>query len=320
MNATVTITPVEGTTDLFHPYPNQVDPQPTYLELNLETGELRCDYVGEVDGGVRPLAVFHGRALRWDIPPLTAAAANRLMRQVREMAQRILDEAQIRYDGNNHIGVLTNDAGAAVQEISRMTTGELWASADMVTEWAPADWFTDGDNDAVGMTGLTADTTDAELAAMVEKIRQEAEGVSDYGAVVQPGMADYLRELREELRAEVRNELAETARVLREAAPRRDELIQRVRGFGDSHRAIADRADLSDVGVKKILDKATRARAVEELNSYTGDNIWEDVIYRIPGYNSEATSRIDPSFSSDRFVAAGVTFVRREGEWVFVCN
>ena len=49
---------------------------------------------------------------------------------------------------------------------------------------------------------------------------------------------------------------------------------------------------------------------VDMLNSYSGsgDNIWQDVILDLPGYDEAATEAIDPSGASDRFVADGVIY------------
>jgi hypothetical protein len=61
-------------------------------------------------------------------------------------------------------------------------------------------------------------------------------------------------------------------------------------------------------------------RNLDALNSYVGDNLWEDVLLRdIPGYDEAATERLDPGGArSDVFVADGLTYRydRRRAEWI----
>jgi len=44
------------------------------------------------------------------------------------------------------------------------------------------------------------------------------------------------------------------------------------------------------------------------LNNYRGDDVWQDVILDLPGYDADATEAIDPYADSDRFVADGVVY------------
>lgn len=55
------------------------------------------------------------------------------------------------------------------------------------------------------------------------------------------------------------------------------------------------------------MNTATQ-QVLARLNSYAGDNIWEDVILRIDGYDEAATAELDPHSYSDRFVAGGVEY------------
>lgn len=48
---------------------------------------------------------------------------------------------------------------------------------------------------------------------------------------------------------------------------------------------------------------------VESLNDYDGDNIWEDIIYGVEGYDAEATAKLDPRHRSD-VIAIGNVVVR----------
>ena len=40
-------------------------------------------------------------------------------------------------------------------------------------------------------------------------------------------------------------------------------------------------------------------RSAHALNAYTGDNIWDDVILRLDGYDHDATEEADPDYGSD---------------------
>jgi len=50
------------------------------------------------------------------------------------------------------------------------------------------------------------------------------------------------------------------------------------------------------------------AAILAQLNDYTAENIWEDVIYTVTGFNADETDRIDRG-RSDRFIADGVEYV-----------
>lgn len=57
---------------------------------------------------------------------------------------------------------------------------------------------------------------------------------------------------------------------------------------------------------------------IDQLNTYAGDDIWQDVIYGIDGFDMEATTEADPSDRSDVIVLTDGTrieFDQRTGEW-----
>lgn len=61
----------------------------------------------------------------------------------------------------------------------------------------------------------------------------------------------------------------------------------------------------------------TAAEIVDLLNGYEGDNVWEDVVKRMPEYDADATAELDPSFASDRIALQGGAVLRhtREDGW-----
>lgn len=60
------------------------------------------------------------------------------------------------------------------------------------------------------------------------------------------------------------------------------------------------------------------AAVVAALNAYVGDNVWEDVIYSLDGYDGAKTEAADPYGRSDVVVLTDGTVIRyvaQAGEW-----
>ncbi len=51
-----------------------------------------------------------------------------------------------------------------------------------------------------------------------------------------------------------------------------------------------------------------------QLNDYDGPNIWEDVIYHLPGFDGAATDAVNRG-DSDDFVAGGVHYWHDGQQW-----
>jgi len=246
---TVQIRRITDETELFCWYDGQSEPQPAYLNLDLEDGELFCDYNGNIGSGVSA-AEYHGRIRTIRIPTLTGEAANTLMDEVAPIAQRVLNGASIEWDGNNHVGVLTDDAQAAWDELTS-AVAEHTSGADTVDGLDAADWYS-GEDPAEEL-GLTADTTDEELAA-IEKTAEADIKAHALGTVVVQGLDRYLAGLRDDKRNAAREELEEAAEQFAAARETRDRLIRQIAAWGvDSDRAIAGLADLSHTAVQKIV-------------------------------------------------------------------
>ena len=60
------------------------------------------------------------------------------------------------------------------------------------------------------------------------------------------------------------------------------------------------------------MTETIAAAAAALLNQYDGDNVWQDVIYDLHGYDAEMTERIDPGMQSDRVAFEDGTVVRFE--------
>ena len=99
-------------------YPQQCQPQPAYITLDLETGECTADYSAEIGG--TSSRQWHGIELTFKIDPMahkdTIAEA---IEDNAELFQRILDGATVEWDGNNYRGVLNKDADSAYESFGR---------------------------------------------------------------------------------------------------------------------------------------------------------------------------------------------------------
>ncbi len=84
-------------------------------------------------------------------------------------------------------------------------------------------------------------------------------------------------------------------------------IAQIARATGSQPHEIAALLDLGPVGHDTSLDDAQVAIVVAAtLNAYAGDddrdNIWQDVIYRLPGFDQRATEQADPDFRGETVI------------------
>lgn len=203
--STLHITPLTDEDELFCQYPGR-GTQPCVLTIDLDTGDLSARYDPELSDGARPESVFNGRTLWVSIPCLTGTAANAFLEEVAApLAQQILDGAEIEWNGSNHVGVLDADARAAYEVLVDRCDPQngSWDAVDTVSAWDAVDWFADeGAEQAGARLGITADTTDEEIAALAKAEAEDALTCSSSaGRVHLTGAEDYLRQLRDEMAA-----------------------------------------------------------------------------------------------------------------------
>jgi hypothetical protein len=247
---------------LYCQYKGQIGAQGTFLFLDLEDGQFTADYEAEI-GGAWPANVYHGRAIRFPFPIVpTAAAANDILNEAAPIAQRILDGAEIEWDGNNMVGRLNEDADQAAEELNALAEG--W-EGPTVEVYDAGDWFSEGDKPAV-----TASTTEDELNAIAEEVRTESQSMvsSEGNCMVIEGLDEWLHTYREEQRQELREELSEVVERLENDTERRNALIVQLASWKDSSRSIAEYAGISHTGVQKIVDKAQAAARNSNLSAY----------------------------------------------------
>ncbi|MEU0940233.1 hypothetical protein [Embleya sp. NPDC005971] len=188
---TVTIVELDDPTGLCRHLLDEIRQQPVYVALDLHSGRLTADYDAAVDGA-RPPVVAEGFERRYTIPVLTADAVNALMAEIASPTARILADWEQRWDGNNLVAVLGDDARAAEEEIKTLVDGE-WAPNQKVAVW-DVDAATNGDE--IEEYGITATTTDARLDEIEEQIRVSMATTGEGDVVA------YLRRLRDDLKAE----------------------------------------------------------------------------------------------------------------------
>ncbi len=179
---------------LYAHFQGQTDQQDAFIALDIRDGRMWADYNHEIGNAV-PMSVHHELVLRWYMPPFLAATANRIMDTIAKDAQRVLDGASAEWDGSNTVGRYTDDARDAIEDIGIEVN--TWAddSADDICWSAGPDWY----HDDLRST-LTADTTDAEIAAWMDDDNTPLDyptAVIDRDAII-----EYARQLRDELRAE----------------------------------------------------------------------------------------------------------------------
>ncbi len=249
----VTISTIVDPDALYHCHDGRFTPQQAHLALDLRDGELTADYNPE--SGAVPESVFQQTVIWVGIPTLTATAANQLMEDVRPLAQRILDGSEVVWDGNNHVGQLNDDARDALDDLVEQCADDNFDLTVQVVGYDADDWYSSDDRDAeIKRLGITADTTDAEIAALAKTETEAAPTMtSNYGYLVLTGAEQWMLGVRDALREAVREEMDELAHQIAELAERRDQLIRRVRGFGDSYRGIGDRIWLSHSQVRRIV-------------------------------------------------------------------
>lgn len=233
---------------LYRLYDGQENPQPCRIVLDLDYGEVWAEFNDHTDNFL-PLAMITGVWRSYDIPVLTARAANELMRTLEPLFARVLAGSEVDFVDGDRVGELNGDARTAEDRI-----GEVIAihsvPANIVQGVQAEEWWAERDLPEA----LTADTTREELAALVEDQEREAAEDSEVGYTVLHGAHEYLTARREEMREPIREELEEIAEHYADLRAQRDAMIRRIAAWGDSSRALGDRARISHTQAWKIAE------------------------------------------------------------------
>jgi hypothetical protein len=193
MNTLVTISRLTNPTALYRHYEDETSQQTAYIELDLDNRILLADYDAELDTKV-PVTVVYGIDRRYNIPAVTAEAANRAMEQILPLAQRIMAGTEMEWNGNNTVAVLNADAQAAEEELEQ-TLAAAFDESDEIAAW-------DVDSATTGTEAsdydITATTTDARLDEIAEEIISGLADESPSGVATCHGLTRYLRTLRDQ--------------------------------------------------------------------------------------------------------------------------
>ncbi len=160
------------------------------------TGELYLILEWRVGGDMVPVDEWHGRTLTWSLlrgpGELDVLALRRDLEpggELHESMRRLTAGQDVDWDSRNYVGVLNEDAEAAhdalcahFDEVSYGTDREVW-DADV--------WL-----GCFEVEGLTGETTDDRLRALVESVERWAEKDD----VLLMDVEDALRHRRDELR------------------------------------------------------------------------------------------------------------------------
>lgn len=194
---TVKTLDTDNQAQLYRQYQGQMQPQPVFVELDTEDGELSVDWSAAIGAGMSA-SVYHGRTLSWPLPrALTATAANELLANIAPMAQAVLDGYAIDWDGSNWVGAPTGPAAVdAIDKIGEWCTESDWDPADTVCGYDAADWFSEG----LDEVGVTAETTNEQLTVIAAQQDKDAATAGVCGFTVLEGALEFLTGYRDELR------------------------------------------------------------------------------------------------------------------------
>lgn len=121
---------------LYKKYPGEFEPQPAFVEIDLEKEEVRYDY--NPGSGV-PLNVFHGRAIWLKVDArVNTEALDKLLesQEWKELLQTVFEDSEIVWNGSNHVGRTGRRAEAALQRME-----ELLAELPIIEVWEAEEWL-----------------------------------------------------------------------------------------------------------------------------------------------------------------------------------
>jgi len=251
----LTISIPTDVTDL-HRDPSGTAPWPIEMALSLERRELTVRSVAN-DAGT-PIEVHTGRELVWRVPLMRRQAYEALLGEVAPLAERIIADSEVVYDGGQgaHVGQLGPDAEAARNEITQLVDEWQLTDDERVAEISVDEWAREHTDDPREVYGITADTTPDEVYDIARQIEADIRAEAAEAMGVEPG--DVLVTgadgwVREQVRALWREALAETAAELDQLTVRRDTLIRWLVGAGESGREVARIVGVAHTTVQRIV-------------------------------------------------------------------
>lgn len=193
---TVTIIECTDPTGLYTWYNGQGQRQECEIVLDLHTGHLSAGIDPYITGRAAPENDYRGYAHHWRIPLLTAEGANRLMTEIKPLAQRMCDDWHEETDYHHTTrAVLGPDAETAAQAID-----------DECRTWEEACEYLIAVHEVVGLEEgtyeITATTTNEQLEQYADELTAEVAKTAPSGVAIYPGLLDYYIQLRDERREE----------------------------------------------------------------------------------------------------------------------
>ncbi len=174
----------------FFRWRDRTNPQPVFLLLDLEDGELAIETAKALNDG-EPSRAFNGVLRRWRLGGVpTVDQANRLMEKVTPLAQKMLDGSEVKFrDGEWKGSLLTEEAGDAETQIWQLCE-ELEAG---VIEVEPRKFFKGK------RLGIKTETTDDQINEIAQRLGEVHQG--EHGEVyVTIGVESYLQDKRDSKR------------------------------------------------------------------------------------------------------------------------
>ncbi len=163
---------VEDMSDDLHPlycqYDGQCTTQPAYVEIAPEARILSSDYSG--DDGI-PMDVWNERRLQIPVSnQLRNDEIDALLLELVPLAVRVCEGYADHWDGSNYVGCYSSDAITAWEAIKDICRQALPDDNGGIMD--ADDWLEDNEGYEYD---ITADSTDAELAAAETEIANDAE-------------------------------------------------------------------------------------------------------------------------------------------------
>jgi len=168
-------------TELCHRYPGQTEPQPARLVIDPQEQTAYAEYNPESGNGVS-MAIWHGRELTCCLSPYVdeGQLTDYLEGDAQRLLEAICDGHTVDWDGNNHVGRLTDEAAEALdaleQRLGRLPDSEYCEADDWLQDLdIPAELESHaGDVDAL-VSALISECEDAKV-----RLIGGCEAVADY--------------------------------------------------------------------------------------------------------------------------------------------
>lgn len=180
---------------------NEVNSHSVYLYLDTRRREASYHIQHPANRNMIPSPIWHSIDHQWVVPSLPRAEANELLEDLEPILRRIADGTGTRWDGSNHVGQITDDAEAAIEELETELAARESALLDARSRIMTAENYFAAlsDSELAEILEITAETSEISLGklAAVEVEAALSDYVLDAGDVV-----TYLLDLRDRLRQE----------------------------------------------------------------------------------------------------------------------